>query len=117
MPPSDHLQLAATSDAVQQRASPALGLTLQQPSGILITVAKKRAAADLSAQLRAAIKASELSMLAICRATGIDRGAMSRFVNGKAGFRLESADRVVSALGLRLVAKRKRTRRREETST
>lgn len=61
-------------------------------------------APTLSDQLRAAIEVSEYSMLGLCRETGIDRAAMSRFVNGKAGLRLETIDRIVEVLGLRLVA-------------
>lgn len=59
---------------------------------------------SFSEQLRAAIEASNLSMLGLCRETGIDRAAMSRFVNRKAGLRLETVDRIVEVLGLRLVA-------------
>lgn len=63
----------------------------------------KHTAPTFSEQLRAAIEASEHSMLGLCRETGIDRAAMSRFVNGKAGLRLETVDRIVEVLGLRLV--------------
>lgn len=64
----------------------------------------KHTAPTFSEQLRAAIEASEHSMLGLCRETGIDRAAMSRFVNGKAGLRLETVDRIVEVLGLRLVS-------------
>jgi predicted XRE-type DNA-binding protein len=65
-----------------------------------------------SDQLRGAISQSGLSHYAICQATGINKAALSRFVNGKMGLSLESIDKIVAMLGLRLEAPKKpRTKR------
>jgi len=61
-----------------------------------------------SDQLRRAISQSGLSHYAICQATGINKAALSRFVNGKMGLSLESIDRIVAVLSLRLEAPKRR---------
>jgi hypothetical protein len=66
-----------------------------------------------SDQLRRAIRQSGLSHYAICQATGINKAALSRFVNGKLGLSLDSIDKIVVFLRLKLVVepfrKRKKT--------
>jgi len=62
-----------------------------------------------SEQLRQAIERSELSRYAIGQAAGIDKATLSRFMAGKVGLSLESIDKIVSVLDLRLeAAKRSR---------
>ncbi|GAB6167488.1 hypothetical protein JCM19992_34880 [Thermostilla marina] len=67
----------------------------------------------LSDQIRQAVKQSGLSQYALCKLTGIDKAAMSRFVNGDRGLSLATLDRLADVLGLEVVAqpaKRKGTR-------
>ena len=65
----------------------------------------------LSDQLRAAVDSSGMSRLAIGRGIGLDRAAMSRFMNGKAGLSLETIDRLAAFLGLRLHSEKQPPRR------
>jgi len=61
-------------------------------------------------QIRRAVRNSELSQYALCKMTGINKAAMSRFVNGKTGIGCEYLDLIADALGLQIVvnkAKRK----------
>ncbi len=62
----------------------------------------------LSDQIRAAVDASGLSRYAICKAIGLDQGALSRFMARKTGMGLESLDRLAGFLGLRVVASKGR---------
>jgi transcriptional regulator with XRE-family HTH domain len=57
----------------------------------------------LSHQLRQAIKASDLSRYAICKATDIDQAAMSKFMKGTVGLSLAAVERLTDFLGLELV--------------
>jgi transcriptional regulator with XRE-family HTH domain len=59
---------------------------------------------SLGDQIRAAIDASGMSRNAVCKATGIDPGSMSRFMSGRVGLSLETLDRLAELLGLRVVA-------------
>ena len=61
----------------------------------------------LSDQLRQAIKASDLSRYAICKATGIDQGSMSHFMARQGGFSLPSVEKLVGFLDLELRPRRK----------
>ncbi len=56
----------------------------------------------LSAQLRDAINASELTRYRICMETDIDQASMSRFMAGKMGMTLERLDRLADLLDLRI---------------
>jgi transcriptional regulator with XRE-family HTH domain len=56
----------------------------------------------LSDQIREAIDASGLSRYAICKAIGLNQGAMSRFMSGKSGLSLDSLDRIGELLDLRV---------------
>jgi transcriptional regulator with XRE-family HTH domain len=87
-------------------------LTPWQPSGSLDTMPSK---ASFSDQIRAAIDASGRSRHSICEETGIDRGAMSRFMSGQGGMLLDNIDRIAALLGWTLVpGPRKRSRRRRK---
>jgi hypothetical protein len=63
----------------------------------------------VSEQVRLAIDASGQSRYAICKATGIDQGQLSKFMAGKLGLSLDALDVLCAYLGLevRPVAKRR----------
>jgi transcriptional regulator with XRE-family HTH domain len=54
-------------------------------------------------QLRREIKRSGMSMYAIAKATGVDKGQVSRFVSGERGLSQESFSTICDFLGLELV--------------
>ena len=56
----------------------------------------------LAHQLRAAIEARGLTNYAIGHLAGVDPGVVSRFMADQRDIRLETADRIAGALGLRL---------------
>jgi hypothetical protein len=60
-----------------------------------------------SDQLRRAISKCGLTQYAICHATGINKGNLSRFMSGDRGMGLSSVDKIVSFLDLRLEAKKR----------
>lgn len=64
--------------------------------------------ATLTEQIREAANGSGLSQAELREATGIDRGALSRFLAGRDALGRESLDRLAAALGLELRAVRKR---------
>jgi len=53
-----------------------------------------------SDQIRGVVKTSGYSRYAICKATGIDQGAMSHFLAGHRGLSLDSLDALADFLGL-----------------
>ena len=57
----------------------------------------------LSYQLREIIDARGLTAYAAGQLAGVDPGVVSRFLTGQRDIRLETADRLAAALGLRLV--------------
>lgn len=59
-----------------------------------------------SDQIRVAVDASEQSRYAICKAIGLNQGAMSRFMAGKGGLSMEVVDRLAEFLGLRVVVRK-----------
>lgn len=63
-----------------------------------------KAAESLSTQLREHVRASGLSMLAVARGADIDQGALSRFLAGHRGLRLDALDRLTVFLRLRVIA-------------
>lgn len=65
----------------------------------------------LADTLRELIAKSDESRNAIAEATGIDRGNLSRFMNGKGGLSIEAIDALMDYFGLEL--KHKATRRRK----
>ncbi|MBX9585239.1 MAG: helix-turn-helix domain-containing protein [Gemmataceae bacterium] len=56
----------------------------------------------ISDALRAAIAGSGLSLLAIERATGVQRASLSRFVRGERSLRLDLADKLAVYFNLQL---------------
>ena len=66
-------------------------------------------------QLRQAIERSGMSRYAIGQAAGIDKATMSRFMAGKVGLSLESIDKIVDVLRLKLVAEPSRKTKKTGT--
>ncbi len=73
-----------------------------------MAVAKSRV--KLSDQIRNTIRESDMSRYQIWKATGIDQGALSRFVAGKAGMSFVSLDRLADLLGLNIAIGRSKRR-------
>lgn len=71
-----------------------------------MNMSKKR----LNDQIRDAVAGSGMSRYAICKAIELDQGAMSRFMNGKAGLSLDVLDRLAALLGLEVVVKSGRSK-------
>ena len=63
-----------------------------------------------SDQIRRAVDASGMSRYAICKAIGLNQGAMSRFMNGKGGLSLATLDKLAELLELDIVRRTKRTK-------
>ena len=63
----------------------------------------RRRQKTLSDQLRQAIKTSGHTRYAICKATGIDQAAMSKFMKGQVGLSLASLEQLTDFLRLELV--------------
>jgi transcriptional regulator with XRE-family HTH domain len=68
--------------------------------------------AKLSEQIRQAIKASGMTRYAICKRLEFSESVMSKFVRGRCGLSLETIDRLGDLLGLNIVARKPRARRR-----
>ena len=62
--------------------------------------------AMLSEQIRAAVDASGLSRYSICKTLGIDKGLMSRFMNGKGGLAMATLDAIADLLNLELTPRK-----------
>jgi len=74
-------------------------------------MSKKRT--TLADQIRQAIDDSGMSRYAICKATGIDQAALSRFMSGKVGLMLASLESLACLLELEIKSpKRKRRKAR-----
>lgn len=74
-------------------------------------MSKKRT--TLADQIRRAIDDSGMSRYAICKATGIDQAALSRFMSGKVGLMLASLESLAGLLELEIKSpKRKRRKAR-----
>ncbi len=58
----------------------------------------------LSDQLRDAVNDSGMSRYAICKAIGMNQGAMSRFMSGRSGLSLETIDKLAELLGLEIAS-------------
>lgn len=63
---------------------------------------KKPDPSDLAAVLRTEIESSENSRYVIAQESGVDAGALSRFVAGERDLRLETATKLCRTLGLTL---------------
>jgi len=57
----------------------------------------------LTGQLRDIIASRELTAYAVGRAAGVDTAVIARFLGGERDIRMETADKIAAALGLRLV--------------
>ena len=77
---------------------------LDKAPTIAYTSSMPRKPAKLSDQIRALIRSSGLSRYGICKATGIDEGALSHFLAGHRGLSLDSLDKLGQFLGWRIVA-------------
>lgn len=58
---------------------------------------------DLGTRLREIIRGRGLTAYAVARDAGIDPGMVQRFLNGQRDLRLESAAKICTTLGLRVV--------------
>jgi antitoxin component HigA of HigAB toxin-antitoxin module len=61
---------------------------------------------SLSATIAAIIKARGITSYALSKASGVHGSVIQRFVNGERGLTLETAEKLVQALGLILVEKK-----------
>jgi len=57
-------------------------------------------------QIRQAVLESGLSRYAIWKATGIDQGALCKFVHGERGLSCESLDKLAEVIGLQVVVRK-----------
>lgn len=73
--------------------------------------------ARLSDQIRRAIDGSDLSRYRLALMSEIDHAAMSRFMAGRAGLSLAALDRLAEVLGLRVMTRPTRGRRRGRATT
>ena len=73
----------------------------------------KKSPSRLTEQLRAAVAESGMTLGELTRATGIDKSALSRFVNGERGVSMEAMDALGQCLGLRIVADKTNTKKGE----
>jgi transcriptional regulator with XRE-family HTH domain len=72
----------------------------------------KKARQTLTAQLRREVAASGRTLGELARETGVDKSALSRFVNGERGLSMEALDAIGDYLKLRIVADKPKTKRR-----
>src|SRR3954453_23925447 len=63
----------------------------------------RAAQGSLSNRLREIIRARGMTAYGLAKDADIDPGVVQRFVTGRRDVRLETADKIASALGLRLV--------------
>ena len=71
----------------------------------------KKKSNKLTDQLRAAVAGCGMSLGDLARATGVDKSALSRFVNGERGLSMEAMDAIGQCLGLRIVAEDPKTKK------
>ncbi len=72
---------------------------------------------SFSDQFREAVLNAGETRYSISKATGISESILSRFVHGKAGLSMDYMDRLAAHLGLKLIAKTKKTRKRSQKET
>jgi transcriptional regulator with XRE-family HTH domain len=70
----------------------------------------------LTNQLRDIVESRGLTAYRVGRLAGVDPGVVQRFLTGQRDIRMETADRIATALGLRLVEVGTRSRRRSATA-
>ncbi len=71
----------------------------------------KKQSGKLTDQLRAAVAGCGMSLGELARATGVDKSALSRFVNGERGLSMEGIDAIGEVLGLRIAAARRKAKK------
>ena len=71
----------------------------------------KRISRKLTEQLRAAVTSSGMSLGELARETGIDKSALSRFVNRDRGLSMEGVDAIGECLSLRIVVDKSKARK------
>jgi transcriptional regulator with XRE-family HTH domain len=70
----------------------------------MIRLIRKR----FSDQVRDAVDASGMSRYAICKAIGLNQGAMSRFMAGNSGLSMDTLDRLAELLRLSITTRPER---------
>ena len=70
-------------------------------------------AKTISDQLRQAILDADVSRYRICADLEFDQGALSKFMNGRAGLGIETIDRIAEYLNLELVERKPKPRKRK----
>jgi transcriptional regulator with XRE-family HTH domain len=70
----------------------------------------KRKYTPLTEQLRHAVLNCGQTQYALCKATGIDKTALSRFINGERGVSMQVLDKLGEYLGLWIVTDRPKNR-------
>lgn len=73
--------------------------------------AKKPQTTDLAQTMRRAFHASDLTMYAVAKLSGVDRAQVVRFFSGNRGLTLGAASRICEVLGLELRPVRKPKRK------
>lgn len=74
----------------------------------------KRKRLTLNDKVRRAVDASGMSRYAICKTSGVEQAAMSRFMAGKRGLTLTTLDALADVLGLDLVVHKPPPKRRHK---
>jgi len=69
--------------------------------------------AELLDTLRRAIEDSDETPAAIARGADVAKSQLSRLLSGERGLRIDSAERLVEYLGLEIIVRPKRRRRRK----
>ncbi len=73
---------------------------------------RKNTKQTLTDQLRRAVADSGRTLGELARDTGIDKSALSRFVNGERGLSMEGINAIGDYLGLRIVAEKPRAKKK-----
>lgn len=61
----------------------------------------------LTDQLREAVSSADVTVYRIAQETGIDKSALSKFLNGQRGLSMTAMDAIGNYLGLRIVSDKK----------
>lgn len=65
----------------------------------------------LADQVRRAIESREETPAEIARLSGVNKGALSRFLRGERSLTLSSLEKLAPVLGLRIVTERRKTKK------